>query len=146
MNSLSDLQNRSEAIRVLITYTILSVFALAFYILQSPEQVEKVEIIETEAEHTPTIEPTVSITEIPILIEPTVIPTPTPTPTAIITPAIMPRPAQSSQKWNKEQTTARIIEVFGDNAENALKIAQCESGIRDNAISPTNDYGVFQIH
>jgi hypothetical protein len=50
------------------------------------------------------------------------------------------------QKWSKEQVINRIIEVFGDNSGNALKIAKCESGYRDNAISSTNDYGVFQIH
>jgi hypothetical protein len=39
--------------------------------------------------------------------------------------------------------------VFGDNYENALKIAQCESGVRDNAIGDKNlnpsSYGIFQI-
>jgi hypothetical protein len=51
-----------------------------------------------------------------------------------------------SPKWSKEQVINLIVEVFGDNSENALKIAKCESEFMDNAISDTDDWGVFQIH
>jgi hypothetical protein len=42
--------------------------------------------------------------------------------------------------------TATITSVFGTNAAEAIKIAQCESGLRPTAVSPTNDHGLFQIN
>jgi hypothetical protein len=36
--------------------------------------------------------------------------------------------------------------VFGPAAPQAHKIVQCESGFRANAVSPTNDHGLFQIN
>jgi hypothetical protein len=39
-----------------------------------------------------------------------------------------------------------INAVFGPVAPEATKIAQCESGLRPNAVSPTNDHGLFQIN
>lgn len=35
---------------------------------------------------------------------------------------------------------------FGDAAPAAIRIAQCESGMNPNAVSPTNDHGLFQIN
>jgi hypothetical protein len=44
-------------------------------------------------------------------------------------------------------TPAGAINVgFGPVAPQATKIAQCESGLRPNAVSPTNDHGLFQIN
>jgi hypothetical protein len=40
----------------------------------------------------------------------------------------------------------RICEVFGDQCNNALIIAQKESHFNTRAISKTNDYGVFQLN
>jgi hypothetical protein len=74
---------------------------------------------------------------------------PMPIAVPIPVPIIANNKIEPNQKWTKEQITNRIIEVFGENYENALKIAQCESGIRDNAIGDKNlnpsSYGVFQI-
>jgi hypothetical protein len=39
-----------------------------------------------------------------------------------------------------------INAVFGPVAPQATKIAQCESGLRPDAVSPTNDHGLFQIN
>lgn len=52
-------------------------------------------------------------------------PTPTPVPTSI---------------------PEMIQATFGKDTPAALKVAKCESGMRANAISPTHDYGVFQIN
>ncbi len=41
---------------------------------------------------------------------------------------------------------ARICEVFGNQCQNALIIAEHESHFNTNAISKTNDYGVFQLN
>ncbi len=35
---------------------------------------------------------------------------------------------------------------FGSAAPAAVRIAQCESGMNPNAVSPTNDHGLFQIN
>jgi hypothetical protein len=42
--------------------------------------------------------------------------------------------------------TATITSVFGPAAADAIKIAQCESGLRPTAVSPTDDHGLFQIN
>ena len=39
-----------------------------------------------------------------------------------------------------------IGELFGGQAGNATKIAQCESNMNPTAVSPTNDHGLFQIN
>jgi hypothetical protein len=39
-----------------------------------------------------------------------------------------------------------INSVFGPVAPQAVKVAECESGLRPNAVSPTNDHGLFQIN
>jgi hypothetical protein len=48
--------------------------------------------------------------------------------------------------YNTEYIKKRICEVFGPQCSNALIIAQRESGFRIKVISPTNDYGLFQIN
>ncbi len=39
-----------------------------------------------------------------------------------------------------------IGQFFGSQATNATKIAYCESNMNPNAVSPTNDHGLFQIN
>jgi hypothetical protein len=39
-----------------------------------------------------------------------------------------------------------INSVFGPVAPQAVKVAECESGLRPTAVSPTNDHGLFQIN
>lgn len=41
---------------------------------------------------------------------------------------------------------AIIQRHFGDAAPAAIRIARCESGMNPNAVSPTNDHGLFQIN
>lgn len=41
---------------------------------------------------------------------------------------------------------ANIDAIFGDVAGQATKIATCESRMDPNAVSPTNDHGLFQIN
>ena len=40
----------------------------------------------------------------------------------------------------------QICQVFKENCQEAQRVAFCESGLRPQAISQTQDYGVFQIH
>ena len=40
----------------------------------------------------------------------------------------------------------QICQVFKENCQEALKVASCESGLRPQAVSQTQDYGVFQIN
>jgi hypothetical protein len=42
--------------------------------------------------------------------------------------------------------TSIIAEKFGEYADQATKVAFCESRLNREAISPTGDYGVFQIN
>lgn len=39
-----------------------------------------------------------------------------------------------------------ISMLFGHEAGNATKVAHCESRMDPNAVSPTNDHGLFQIN
>ena len=39
-----------------------------------------------------------------------------------------------------------IAALFGDNAGSATRVADCESRMDPNAVSPTNDHGLFQIN
>jgi hypothetical protein len=49
---------------------------------------------------------------------------------------------------DKENRTVTeiIVERFGEYADEAIKIAYCESRLNRKAISHTGDYGVFQIN
>lgn len=54
-------------------------------------------------------------------------------------------------KSEKQQILEYIVEVFGDDADKAIWMARCESGLRANAVNDKNrngtvDYGVFQIN
>lgn len=40
----------------------------------------------------------------------------------------------------------KIRQAFPDNHETMIAIAECESGLRQDIVSPTNDYGLFQIN
>lgn len=46
----------------------------------------------------------------------------------------------------KDEIKDYICKVFGDKCNEALIIANAESGFRADAISKTNDYGVFQLN
>ncbi len=51
----------------------------------------------------------------------------------------------------KQEVMQYIIEVFGDDADRAIWVAKCESGLRTNALNDKNrngtvDHGVFQIN
>lgn len=41
--------------------------------------------------------------------------------------------------------TSAIRQVFGENAR-AVKVARCESRLNPRAVSPTGDYGLFQLN
>lgn len=51
----------------------------------------------------------------------------------------------------KQEVMNYIIEVFGDDADRAIGVAKCESGLRKKAFNGANkngtaDYGVFQVN
>lgn len=48
--------------------------------------------------------------------------------------------------WTPERIKEEIRQVFPENAETMIAIAKCESGLDRNALGPTNDHGVFQVH
>jgi hypothetical protein len=137
----------SSLSKVFIRLIITIILPLSLYNLSEVEEA-KVEPITLQSETSISIitEPVIvhQAIEIPI---PTPIATPTPTPEPI-RPQVIAK-VEPTQKWSKEQISNRIIEVFGENSESALKIAQCESGVRDNAIGDRSlnpsSYGIFQI-
>lgn len=47
---------------------------------------------------------------------------------------------------SKSNVKALIREYFPDDAERAIAVANCESGLNQDAVGPTHDYGLFQIH
>lgn len=54
-------------------------------------------------------------------------------------------------KTGKEQIVAYIYEVFGKDADNAIKVLECENrGLKENAINHnrngSTDHGIFQIN
>lgn len=54
-------------------------------------------------------------------------------------------------KSEKQLILEYIVEVFGDDADRAIWVAKCESGLKASAINDQNrngtvDYGVFQVN
>ena len=67
-----------------------------------------------------------------------------PTPTIPIpTTATIKPERQHISDQNIEQ---EICDVFGPDCRVAIAIAKAESGLNCNAVSPTNDHGVFQLN
>lgn len=61
------------------------------------------------------------------------------------------RKAEAASPTEKQEVLQYIVEVFGDDADKAIWMARCESGLRKDAINTKNrngsvDYGVFQIN
>ena len=56
----------------------------------------------------------------------------------------IPEPVQ--EDWTQEKIIALIRDTFPEDADRAIAIAKCESGLRPDAVGPTQDGGVFQIH
>jgi hypothetical protein len=81
----------------------------------------------------------VAISEPVAIVEP--IPEPTKAPVAKIKPIVV------ADMTDKEYIKQRICEVWGPlQCANAIKIAQLESGLRTNARSSSNDFGVMQVN
>ena len=62
-----------------------------------------------------------------------------------------PASTPSASLSDKEEVMDYILEVFGKDADRAIWMAKCESGLRKNAYNGSNsngtaDYGVFQIN
>ena len=57
---------------------------------------------------------------------------------------------QVTVQTTKETTTHKVkrltYQYFGKDAPTAIRIFKCESGLRPDAVSHTNDYGVAQIN
>ena len=75
---------------------------------------------------------------------------PTPSPTPKPKPRVVAR-AVAAPKPYEGEVRAYIQEVWGENAERAMAVADCESGFNPNALNnnpKTGDYsvGVFQIN
>lgn len=48
--------------------------------------------------------------------------------------------------YSQSEIRNKICQVFVENCDEAIIIARYESGLRTNVISPTNDWGLFQIN
>lgn len=55
-------------------------------------------------------------------------------------------PEPVEEDWTQERIIALIRDTFPEDPERAIAIARCESGLRPDAVGPTQDGGVFQIH
>lgn len=76
---------------------------------------------------------------VPVVPEPQPEPTPAPQPQ----PEAAPAPPPPAPAGSIDDILNRH---FGAGAGRAKAIAQCESGLNPNAVSPTNDHGLFQIN
>lgn len=48
--------------------------------------------------------------------------------------------------WSEEKAIEEIKKTFPENPGLMVAIAECESGLNIDAVGPTNDYGLMQIH
>lgn len=64
------------------------------------------------------------------------------------TPVVPEVPQEAVVVVQKEELSVEelIMQYFPEDYETAVAVAKCESGLRPDALGPTNDEGVFQIH
>lgn len=74
---------------------------------------------------------------------PTAKPTPKPTPTRKPTPS--PSRSQSTTTYSREEVKAGIRSAWGGDDEEAIRIADCESGLNPRAGSSSGHYGLWQM-
>ena len=48
--------------------------------------------------------------------------------------------------WTRERIIKEIRDTFPEDPDTAVAIAKCESGLNPNAVGPTDDHGIFQLH
>ena len=51
-----------------------------------------------------------------------------------------------STSQETQSIRATVCQIFKDNCQQAIRVFECESGLRSTAISRTGDYGVTQIN
>ena len=88
----------------------------------------------------PTPKPTAKPTPAPT---PTPKPTPKPTPAAKPTPT--PSPSRSQKTYSREEVKAGIRSAWGGDDEEAIRVAECESGLNPRAASASGHYGLWQM-
>lgn len=111
---------------------------LAAVVACGPPPIER--IVPARIKHTPIpkITPVAKITRVPR----------TPRPSSleegqrVLVPAAVTHPAPAGTGTSVE---ALIREIFGADAERALRIARCESGLNPKAVSRAGAVGVFQV-
>ncbi len=79
--------------------------------------------------------------------KPTPKPTPKAKPTPIPTPKAAPTasPQRSSTTYSREEVKDAIRSVWGDDDDEAIRVADCESGLNPRAASPSGHYGLWQM-
>jgi hypothetical protein len=78
--------------------------------------------------------------------KPTPTPVPTPKPTAKPTPTPTPTPnASRSATYSREQVKAGIRSAWGGDDDEAIRVADCESGLNPRAGSSSGHYGLWQM-
>lgn len=78
--------------------------------------------------------------------KPTATPTPTPKPTAKPTPSPAPTSSpRSDRTYSREEVKAGIRSAWGGDDEEAIGVAECESGLNPRATSPSGHLGLWQM-
>lgn len=49
-------------------------------------------------------------------------------------------------EWSEDRIIEEIKKTFPEHPDLMVEIAKCESRLNPNAVGPTNDYGLLQIH
>jgi len=116
---------------------------------QAEEQVKIAQVVEVKSEQPVKVVETKAQVVISPVIETKKAPIVTPKPVIKAKPAVVAKPKVEVVKYDsisKDEVKAYICEVFFFYFQNALIIAMHESGYNTNAISRTDDHGIFQIH
>jgi hypothetical protein len=73
-------------------------------------------------------------------------PTPTPTPRPTPTPTPTPTPESSGRTYSRDEAKTGIRAGWGGDDEQAIRVADCESGLNSRATSPDGRYlGLWQM-
>ncbi len=76
--------------------------------------------------------------------KPTPTPTPEPTPTPPPTPEPTPEPT-SARTYTREEVKAGIRSAWGGDDDEAIEVADCESGLNPRASSGSGHFGLWQM-
>jgi len=76
---------------------------------------------------------------------PTPVRTPKPTPKPTPTPKPSPSAPRSTTTYSREEVKAGIRSAWGGDDDEAIRVADCESGLNPRAASSSGHYGLWQM-